>query len=428
MERFDVIVVGAGPAGSTAAYTAAKAGLSVLLLERALSPGDKNVFGGRVYAHMVRRLFSGIPEDMPFERFVANERLCFMDDARCACLDFYNSGASPERADSFVARRSKFDRWLASRAEEAGALLVCGTRVDAPFMEDGQVKGILSSSDRIEAGCVIDAEGVTATIARKVGMRTDILPRQFKIGVKETVRLTEEHINERFSLANGEGTASVFVGYPGGYLAASGAFLYTNRDTVSIGVVIEPSGLVSAKREVHELVENFRLHPYISRLLRGGEVIEYSAHMIPNSVPMERENLVGNGILVTGDAGGFFINNGYTYRGVDMAMASGHEAARAVISAHGRGSFTSEALGVYYDGLCREALMEVKRFEGIYSVLRNDRFFSTYPLLACDLAEGLFSVPGFGKKKLKVMLREEMKGRVGITTLAMDILSMYRNM
>ena len=87
-EAFDLIVVGAGPAGSTAAYQAAKSGFKVLLLERGKLPGQKNVFGGRIYAHMLRRIFKDFPSDVPYERFVVNESVNIMDDNRCATLSF----------------------------------------------------------------------------------------------------------------------------------------------------------------------------------------------------------------------------------------------------------------------------------------------------------------------------------------------------
>jgi electron transfer flavoprotein-quinone oxidoreductase len=428
-EVFDLIVVGAGPAGSTAAFQAAKSGFKVLLLERGKAPGEKNVFGGRIYAHMLRRIFGDFPKDVPYERFVVNESISIMDDDRCATLSFSDHRGAPEAADSFVARRSRFDKWLSEKAEEAGAIVVPGTRVDDLLIQDGQVRGIIAGGDRIEGRCVVDAEGVTATLSRKAGTRNDITPYQFKIGVKETVEIGKDAVESRFGLGENEGAAGVYVGFPSRYMPAGGAFVYTNRDSLSIGIVVEPREVARRKIEVEKLAEAFRMHPHIRRMIRGGKVIEYSAHMIPNSVPMDPANLSGNGFMVTGDAAGFFINNGYTYRGVDLAIASGYCAANTFIQAAGEGKFDASALSGYRKNLEEIGLIsEIERFQGNDRVLHNERIFSEYPPVVLNLISEMFSVKGFGKEKLSTAAKRIMSGNVSKLRLLRDIYSIYRLM
>ena len=428
-ETFDLIVVGAGPAGSTAAYQAAKSGFKVLLLERGKLPGQKNVFGGRIYAHMLRRIFKDFPSDVPYERFVVNESVNIMDDNRCATLSFSDHHGAPETADSFVARRSRFDKWLSDKAEEAGAIVVPGTRVDELLMEDRKVKGIMAAGDRIEGKCVVDAEGVTATLSRLAGTRSDVTPDQFKIGVKETVEIGKDAVESRFGLGENEGFAGVYVGFPSRYMPAGGAFIYTNRESLSIGIVVEPKGLAGRKLEVQQLAESFRLHPHIRRMIGGGKVIEYSAHMIPNSVPMETGNLSGDGFMVTGDAAGFFINNGYTYRGVDLAIASGYCAANTFIEASKEGKFDASALSGYRKRLEEIGLMsEIERFSGNDRILHNERIFSDYPPLVLNLLSEMFSVKGFGKEKLSTVSKRAMSGNISRLRLLRDIYSIYRLM
>ena len=428
MERFDAIVIGAGPAGSTAAYRMAKGGLKVLLVERAKVPGGKNLFGGRIYSHILRKHFGNFESDAPVERFVVRETIGMMDEFDCASIDFSSHRSEANKAFSFIARRSRFDKWLAEKAEGAGALLVPGTRVEDIVVRDGAVRGIVSGGDSIESECVVNAEGVTATIARKAGLRDDVLPSQVKVGVKETIELGKDVINDRFNLSDDEGTAGVFIGYPASYLSASGSFVYTNSDSVSIGIVVDPTEQSGARKDVQLMIEEFRLHPYMQRLLKGGRMIEYSAHMIPNSVPLEPSNLVGNGFLNTGDAAGLFVNHGFTYRGVDFAIASGIAAADAVISAHSAGSYGRDSLMSYYDYLAREVIPELRRAERTAGVLHNKRMFSTYPPLVLDFLEDMFRFDGVGKAPVSSSLKKNMKGRISMLTALRDMLSAYRKM
>ncbi|MCL5437164.1 MAG: FAD-dependent oxidoreductase [Candidatus Thermoplasmatota archaeon] len=374
-------------------------------------------------------MFNGFPGDVPYERFVVRETVGIMDDKRCASFTFSDHSSEPSAADSFVARRSRFDKWLSEKAEEAGAVLVTSARVDDLYMSDGRVRGIVSAGDRIEARCVIDAEGVTASLSRKAGVRSDVTPGQFKIGVKETVEIGRERIDDIFALRDDEGLASVYIGYPSRYLPAGGAFIYTNRESVSIGVVLDPVEVSGKRVEVQELVEEFRLHPHIQRLIGRGKVIEYSAHMIPNSVPSNPQNLAGSGFMVAGDAAGFFINNGYTYRGVDLAIASGYCAAETFVEASKEGSFDAQSLRSYAQRLEEIGLLpDMRRFEGNQKVLHNSRIFSEYPGLVLDMISGLFAVKGFGKGKLSDTVKSTVYSRTSKFRLFRDIYSLYRNM
>lgn len=426
MEKFDAIVVGAGPAGCTAAYVMAGEGLKVLLLERGKNIGGKNLFGGRIYSHVLKKLFGDFEKEAPIERFVVKETIGLMDEEDCVSVDFVSHKGEPSGASSFVARRSRFDKWLSEKAEGAGAVVIPGTRVDDLLIKEGRVEGIISAGDSIESDLVIDAEGVAAVLSRKAGLRSDVTPSQIKVGVKETIQLSKETIEDRFGLAGNEGAACVYIGFPSSYLTASGAFIYTNTESVSIGVVVDPVEVSRAQKEVQSMMEDFRLHPHMQRLLKGGKVIEYSAHMIPNSVPTSPGNLVGNGILSTGDAAGLFINHGFTYRGVDLAIASGAAAARAAKDAHDSGRYDAQGLMGYHSYLAAEVLPELQRAEETMAVLHNERIFSTYPKLAINFMEEMFRIDGFGREKLSATLRKNLKGKVSTLRLLRDMLTAYR--
>src|SRR3989454_3483222 len=235
VERFDVIVVGAGPAGSATALTLARKGFSTLLVERGGAPGVKGMFGGRIYAWPLVDLLPEWAKDCPVERFVVRENLAFLTEDASLTVAFDSPKLAQGRGTSFTALRSKFDAWLAKKSQ------------DAAFVYAGQAS---------------------------MGLR-------------------------------------------------GGGFLYTNKASVSLGLVVSSEDLSRKKIEVQDLQTKFRMHPAVQRLLRGGKVVEYSAHLVPELGTGMMPQLSADGVLVAGDAAGFLINNGYTFRGVDLAIASG---------------------------------------------------------------------------------------------------------
>src|SRR5438093_4620769 len=119
-ERFDAVVVGAGPAGSAAALALAREKFSVLLVERGRAVGAKNMFGGRVYAWPLFDLLPEWEKDCPVERFVTKESLVFLSGDSSLSIQYENPQGPTDRASSFTALRPRFDEWLAKKAEAAG--------------------------------------------------------------------------------------------------------------------------------------------------------------------------------------------------------------------------------------------------------------------------------------------------------------------
>lgn len=155
-EKFDAIVVGAGIAGSTAAYVMAKAGLDVLVIERGNYPGSKNMTGGRLYAHSLERVIPGFAKEAPVERRVTREKISFMTEEDTVTLDYHSAAPKTPEAESYTVLRGKFDQWLASKAEEAGAQFIPGIRVDRLLQdESGRITGVQAGEDELEANVVI---------------------------------------------------------------------------------------------------------------------------------------------------------------------------------------------------------------------------------------------------------------------------------
>ena len=130
-DKFDVIVVGAGPAGITSAYVLAKAGLEVILIERGPYPGSKNIFGGVLYTTVLNRLIPNFWEEAPVERHIKGIEIFLISEVNALSIKVQSEEHNkPPYNNSFTVSRAKFDSWYAQKAEAAGALLINDTVVD----------------------------------------------------------------------------------------------------------------------------------------------------------------------------------------------------------------------------------------------------------------------------------------------------------
>lgn len=428
MDEFDVVVIGAGPAGSSASYCLAKEGFNVLLVERANSPGSKNVFGGRIYSYPFPEIYPEFWKEAPIERFVTQENLVLMTKDNCVTMKFDSSTPEGVSTQSFTALREKFDSWMANKAVEAGALLITGTRVDDLYWENGKISGIIAGPDTVRSDVVVGADGVVSSFAQKAGLRKELTARELSVAAKETIKLPRKTIEDRFNLGKKEGAAYSMVGYASGYLRGGG-FLYTNKDTVSLGVVVGSEDLALKRKEIFDIIEDFKLHPFIQKMIRGGKLVEYSAHMIPelgiNTLPA----LFKDNFLVAGDAGAFVINHGYTYRGVDLAVISGASAAEAIIQARKMGDFSHMGLSAYDDILRKRGIMkEMTEFRNAPYFLHNTRLFTTYPKMVCDFFDKLYTVDGHSKEKVFDVGKKEFLGKVSVLKILKDMMSGFKSM
>ena len=429
-EHFDVVVVGAGPAGSAAALTLARKKFSVLLVERGRAPGSKNMFGGRIYAWPLFELVPDWAKDCPVERLVTKESLSFLTEDASLGLLFDSPKLAEGKAASFTALRPKFDAWLAKKAEDAGAMLITGIRVDDLWREGGRVKGVyVAPDDRVGADLVVIAEGATSGLVQKAGLRAGLEPREVSVGVKETIELPPETIQERFGLGEKDGAAAIYAGYASLGLRGGG-FLYTNKASVSLGLVVSSEDLARKKLEVQEVQTKFRMHPAIQKLLKGGKLIEYSAHLVPELGRRMMPQLAGDGVLVAGDSAGFLINNGYTFRGVDLAMASGMAAGEAADEARAAGGMTATHLRSYETRLrAHNVLTDLEAFSRAPLYLKNERLFDVYPRLLIDLAERVYRVDGAARERLiDSVLKGTNASGVSKLSLLMDLVRGARSM
>lgn len=418
-EKFDAIVVGAGVAGTVAAYIMAKAGLDVLVIERGNSAGSKNMTGGRLYAHVIERIMPGFAQQAPVERKVTREKISFMTEESATTLDYHREQADVPGQASYTVLRNRLDPWLMEQAEAAGAQFIPGVRVDALIREGSQVTGVQAGDDILEANVVILADGVNSMLGRSLDMVPASSAHHYAVGVKELIGLTPEQINDRFNLSGNEGAAWLFAGSPSNGLMGGG-FLYTNRDSVSLGLVCGLGDMAHAQKSVPQMLEDFKQHPAVRPLIQGGKLLEYSAHMVPEGGLAMVPELVGDGVMIVGDAAGFCLNLGFTVRGMDLAIASAEAAAHAAIAAKERKDFSARTLAEYKRELEKGCVMrDMQHFRKMPALMENPRLFTQYPRMVADIMSDMFTIDGSPNQPMRKMILSHAK-QVGLMNLLKD--------
>ncbi len=372
--EFDVVVVGAGPAGSACALSLARKGVNVLMLEKAKIPGERNMTGGIIYGDFEGHygMLNLVPEfetTAPLQRKIVSHEVILLSDPdwkrgqyrtyritkdSLAAKTGFLTMEFETGHDYSVLRRS-FDRWMANLAVEAGAMLSTETSAEDLLMDGSAVVGVRTSREEIRAKMVVDCSGVTSTLVEKAGLRSNLVPRQLYQGLKRTYKLDQPTIEKRFKLKPGDGRSVTFFGnFMKG--VSGGAFVYTNKDTLSVGIVASLDSLIRMTTEHFETVgklvdvqDAFERHPMVAELLEGAELVEYAAHNVPKGYKCILKKPYADGFLVAGDALGAFVKIGPMIDGMRRAIASGMMAARAFVDASSSGSYRGRNLARYKD-------------------------------------------------------------------------------
>ena len=412
-EKFDSVVVGGGPAGIAAAYTMAKVGLSVLVLEKGEKPGAKNMFGGVIFRHHTEKMAPEFWKTAPVERHVVEYQYWFLSKDSHVLVSHRNQKFNG-RYNAFTVHRAKFDPWFSKLAEDAGALIINRTTVDDVIKEDGRVIGVKTERGDVLANVVVAADGVNSMLSKQAGMREELPEDAAVLAVKEVIALPKQKIEERFNLGPDEGVAALLVGCGPGMHAG---FMYTNRDTISLGMGVNIRDLDKSKQRPNDLFEQFKKHPSITPLVRDGELKEYSAHLIPEGGYDYVANVYTHGMLVAGDAA--MLVNAINWEGTNLAMTSGIIAGETIIEAKKKGDFSSRTLSQYRQRLEESfVLRDLKKYREIPKFFSsNPHFFTLYPDAINELAYMWHVVDGELKqdriKQMKAKLFKQ-RSRVGL--------------
>lgn len=348
-KHFDCIVVGAGPAGSTAALTIARENMSVLLIERGTYPGAKKLFAGLIHRIAVDEILPGFWEKAPVERPIVADELWMLDQTSAVKIGFTGLNYAKPPYNKFSVLRYKWDNWLAQEAVKAGASLLNKTVVRHLLTERSGLRskkfvGVeLDSGEQIYTNVIILAEGSNAPLTEEAGLRSHIFPKNLSLQAIELFYLPANKIEERFNLGTNEGAVIGAIGYPlAGAVGKVGIWLQKDTIALTVGALLDQ--IIARKYNPFHLITQTKKHPLIKRMLKGCELLAYGSHTIPKGGFNTLPQLFSDGIMVAGDAAGFI--NGR--RGSDLAMLSGMYAGETAVQAHAKGDYSAKVLNTYF--------------------------------------------------------------------------------
>ena len=412
----DAIVVGAGPAGAAAATVLARAGKSVILLERGSFPGSKNMYGGVVYPRILDQLHPEWWLEAPIQRWVTRRSTMILTDTQALTVDFRSAAWGAPPYNGATAYRPDWDHWLAGKAEADGAVLVCSTTATGLLRNDsGHVVGVATDrpDGELHARVVIACDGVNSFLAKEAGLYGEVDAANYTVGVKETIALPKEVIDERFGVRDREGVDIEILGGTSG--VNGGGFVYTNLDTLAVGVVLKLPKLAAQQLRPEAIISELKAHPGIAPLVDGGEVKEYSAHVIPEAGLSMMPKMTSDGMLVAGDAAAMCLAAGIWLEGVNFAMASGMYAGEAAVEALNAGDTSAIGLAGYERRLDDTfVLRDHRKLRRAPSLVLSDRVQHLYPGMIANTVERMFRVDNPAPKPgLRRILNEERK-RAGV--------------
>jgi len=318
--NFDVVVVGGGPAGSSAAHMAAKNGCTVALIEKEKEIAQTVRTSGVTWISDIKKF--GIPEECynPIKKF-------------SFCSPKNSVKISGEIAKAAVLDVRKTYRFLANRAKTSGSELFTSTNVTEVLKDNsGKCAGVIAKSDgkqiQFNSKVVIDASGFVSVIAKELGYVTQW--KKFGAGAEFEVK-TEKLEHDNWWLMVGQEYS------PAGY-----AWIFpTSKDTARIGVGIgKPDSDVDPTVRLNELLEK-KLGPI--KDLGNIEKIEFHYGLIPND-GVSRKTVYDNLILV-GDSAGQA--NPLVLEGIRYAIRFGEVAGQVAADAIKNGDTTEASLNPY---------------------------------------------------------------------------------
>ncbi len=420
-EEFDVAIVGAGPAGISAACILADAGVKTAVFERGEYPGAKNMSGGVLYGYNLAEILPDYAtRGCPVERNIIESRIWYLSPDGGYSFSYRdNIFTSDRKYNAFTVGRAKFDRWFAEQARQKGALIIPGTTVvDLLRDKNGTVVGVVTSraEGEVRAKVTLLADGINSPLARLTGFRPEPKPEQVALAVKEIIELTPEVIDQRFGVADGNGITTEVLGTITGGMDGVGA-IYTNRSSVSLALGANLADFTHYKLKPYELIESFKQHPMVAPLIAGGKPIEYTAHWLPEGGYDAIPQLYGDGYLIAGDSAGLF--NAPHREGSNLAMSSGKLAAQTIIDAIRRGDCSRKGLSGYGERLAESYVMkDLKKYRRFGRFLyEHKEIFNTLPRLASLAGREMITVNGVSKKEKQKIIFKKIRRELSIPGL-----------
>jgi electron transfer flavoprotein-quinone oxidoreductase len=299
MERYDVAIIGGGSAGLAALKQLSNLDKQTILIEAGKQVGTKNISGGILYSkrpkhgrtYNVEDVYPEFLQDAPIERRITQYMLHATSQNKVFTMNL--TAAHEYQANfGYSVLLNRLNGWFAKRAGESaerqGGGIVSGVHVRSLKWQDDEEKIVIETDELepFEAKAVIAADGVNSEVAEMMtGARAKFTPEQLYQGVKVIVKLPEEIMEQRFGIGPDEGAAHLFAGDIT-LNHIGGGFLYTNRDTLSVGAVYHYDSLMDKPSEPYMLVNALLKNPLVTEFIKDEVAVKEE---IDKNLPKEEQ-------------------------------------------------------------------------------------------------------------------------------------------
>ncbi|MGH9991864.1 MAG: FAD-dependent oxidoreductase [Nitrososphaera sp.] len=277
-EKYDVAIIGGGSAGLAALKQLSNLGKQAVLLEAGRQTGTKNVSGGILYSKKPRQGRAYNVEDvygpqflseLPVERRITKYMLHSTSRNKVFTMDL-TAAHEYEANFGYSVLLGRLNRWFSRQAAESaerhGGGIVSGVHVRSIRWEGERTIVETDELENFEVKAIIAADGVNSEVAEMTGARVKFTPEQLYQGVKVVVKMPEEIIENKFGIGPDEGAAHLFAGDIT-LNHIGGGFLYTNRDTLSVGAVYHFDSLIDRPADPDSLVNAVLKNPMVSEMI-----------------------------------------------------------------------------------------------------------------------------------------------------------------
>src|SRR3954464_14171530 len=351
----DVVIVGGGPAGMGCALRLSQlidehnaknsdsqlSKENIYVLEKAREIGQHCLSGALLDPRSMRELLPGFEKEAPIDASVSQEAVYYLTEN--GKLKFPITPPPLRDHGNYVISLNRFVKWLGGKVEEAGVTVFTGFAGSELLYDGGRVTGVRTDDKGLDkhnqpksnfepgydlqAKITILAEGTRGSLTKQLIKKFDLMkdrnPQTYGQGVKELWEVPAGRISP--------GEVIYTMGWPLTSREYGGAWIYGGNDNVvSLGFV---TGLdyPDPRLDPQRVLQQFKRHPFVAKLLEGGKMIRYGAKTLPYGGWWSMPPLAGDGWMIIGDSAGFL--NSQRLKGIHLAIKSGMLAAETAMEA-----------------------------------------------------------------------------------------------